>query len=134
MNTPRARVIAGLSVIGIILSCGGRDGTDGFVRQEMAKLQKRTVPPGSTALSQSGPIQDRLSKTASWEFETSWDWRQYEGWVISQLQHDFVVRRLEGRRLLFVRSLRGDTEELGVEQVPGRFKLKVKVTLAAHPD
>lgn len=130
----RAGFITAMAVMGIFLACGQRSDHDDFVRREIAEFQKRTIPPGSNVLIQSGPKQNGRSKSASWEFETSWDWVHYEEWVTSQLQPEFVIRRVDGVHLLFIRSLHGDSEQLRLQDVSGKPKLKVKVEFVAYPD
>ena len=130
----RPGIITAMAVMGICLACGQRGEHDDFVRREIAEFHKRTIPLGSKVLIQSGPKQNGRSKSASWEFETSWDWVHYEEWVTSQFQAEFVIRRVDGGHLLFTRSLHGDSEQLRVQAVSHGPKIKVMVEFVIYPD
>ena len=123
-----------MAVMGIFLACGQRDDPDEFVRREVAELQKRTIAPGSKVLVQFGPKQDGWSKSAKWGFETNWDWAHYGQWVTSQLRPDFGISHVDASHVVFVRSLRGDTEELGIEAESDGHKLRVTITLVVYPN
>jgi hypothetical protein len=54
--------------------------------------------------------------------------------VTSELHGDFGIRRAGEFRLVFVRSIEGDTEELDVEAGSNEHKLHIKVRLIIYPD
>lgn len=134
MKTRREVLIIALAVTGVFLSCGHHDDPGEFLRRETMELQGRTVPPGSEVLAGSDSIQDGWSNTAHWQFETDWDWTQYKEWVTSELRPQFGGPRIDGSRLVFVRSREGDTEEVEIAGGVKASKLRVSVTLATYPD
>ena len=123
-----------LVVVGIFSSCARPDGPSEFLRRETAELQRRTIPPASEVIVRSNPVQKGWSKTAQWGFETNWDWAHYEQWVTSQLQRDFGISHVDASRVVFVRSLPGDTEELGIEAESDGNKLRVTTRFVVYPD
>ena len=134
MKAQRVRLTAAFLVVGIFSSCGCRDDSGEFLRRETTDLQRRTVPPGVQMLARSGPTPTGWSETAQWEFETNWDWAQYKQWVASELQPDFSINHVNGFRLVVVRSLGGDTEQLALEAASGGHRLKVRIMFMIYPD
>jgi len=134
VKTPRTRLGAVLTLLGLFLSCEGHNNPGGFLRQETEELQRRTVPPGSEALVRSGPTQEGWTKIERWEFETSWDWSKYQAWVTSDLQPDFGVQHVGESHLRFVRHLTGDAEKVDIGATSNGVRLHIKVTLTTYPD
>lgn len=134
MRALRAKLITVLVVVGIFPSCARPDDPSEFLRGETEGLQRRTIPPTSAAVVRSRLTQKGWSETAQWGFETGWDWPRYEAWATSQLRPDFGISHADPSHVVFVRPLRGDTEELTIEAESDGNKLRVTTTFVVYPD
>jgi len=94
--------VCALAVVG----CGGDD----TVSHEVSRAIERTVP-GQQKPSSSGVLRTGWSATASWEFELTMSWPEYQEWVSDQLR-SFDRPRSTDDVLVFVRVLDGDTHTI----------------------
>jgi hypothetical protein len=60
MNLRRERLVIGLAVTAIFLSCKQHSEPSLFLHPEMTELQRRTIPPDSEVVARSGPTQEGL--------------------------------------------------------------------------
>lgn len=104
------------------------------LRQEIARVEQLTVPPGAPILISSGPDQGSTGATAHWEFSTEWSSVQYIRWVDPRLSDRFRALRATEFQLVFSRYLDGDSESVKIEVVSEHPRLNVRVTLEVYPD
>jgi hypothetical protein len=55
------------------------------IEQEILSLQGRTMPPGARLVEETKLLRETSSLSASWEYETEWDWQKYSVWVSGRL-------------------------------------------------
>jgi hypothetical protein len=114
--------------------CHRADDQDLSLRQEMARVEQLTVPPGGAILVSSGPDQGPTGATAHWDVSTESNAVQYMRWVGPRLSDRFRVLRITGSQLVFSRYLDGDSETIKIEVVSEHPRLQVHVTFELYPD
>lgn len=101
--------------------------------QAVFELEERTLPPGGTIVSLTGPIQDETGVRAEWELETRMSWTTYTQWVSRKLRKDLRADPLHDYTLTFRKSLPGDEVTLRLVRRPSGNLLRVLVTFTADP-
>ena len=116
------------------LSCRRADDPGLPLRQEMARVEQLTVPPGDTILVSSGPDLGPTGATAHWEFSTESSSTQYIRWVDPRLRNNFRSLRETASQLIFCRYRDGESETIKVDVVSEGPRLQVRVSLEVYPD
>lgn len=102
--------------------------------QGVFTLQERTLPPGATIVSLTGPTQDQRGLDATWELETGMTWDTYKRWVLRELLKDFRPDSMaEPSVLLLRKSLPGDAITVMFQRL-SNSPLRIRVTFSAIPD
>ena len=104
------------------------------LRQEMARVEQLTVPPGAPILTSSGPDRGPTGATAHREFSTESSSVRYIRWVNPRLRDNFRALRETLSQLIFSRYLDGESETIKIEVVSEGPRLQVRVSLEVYPD
>ena len=128
---PRALLMAAIVTC---WSCGNAPSSGGFVEQESAELQYRTVPADSSNV-QRAPIQrDNWSQRTSWEFDSKLSRMEYSEWITTRLKNDFKLAKSSEDTIIFTKNFKGDTEGIVVHLTQGAQFLHVCVELSFVSD
>jgi hypothetical protein len=123
-----------LLVAGIALGCrSSSKGTASFEDSAIA-IEARTVPPGSTALVQTGPVRGKWDVRWELEFETGWDWETYKRWVRPELEPEFRLLKETEARLTFGTTLDGDAQTVILQRIAGSGRTRIQVSITNYPD
>jgi len=132
---PKAVFVADLLLVWLAVpACTPGGGPDPDLQEEVADLQGRTIPPGSTITGRHAPTLQGWVATAEWEFLSTYSDDTYNRWVAGRLRPDFQIDGSAGSAARFVRYTHGDVETLSVESSASGGKLRVAVKLEAYPD
>jgi hypothetical protein len=108
------------------LSCANSDEDLGGLQ---ADLQRLTVPPRAEVLSSSAVERRGWSVEASWEFETTLAWPDYQVWLRGRMVG--YTTTSDGKRLTLVRELPGDVVRLTVDEMQSVSPVRIRVAFAA---
>ena len=101
--------------------------------RDIDALSRLTKPPGASSFPVSAPVRRGWSVEASWELETTMEWRTYRAWVRKRLAGYDVSSQGE-RTVVFRRSVPGDAYSLEIESISPGPPLRIRVDYHASPD
>lgn len=123
-----------LSLSGMLTSCTSESRPDTFLQQEVVRLQKRTIPPGSRLIGQHLPAIRGWVARADWEFQTNYGADTYREWLAHKLRPDFQIQVGANSPIQFSKDDQGDVEIVSVATTPSAGILHVTVKLEIYPD
>lgn len=132
----RHLVILGVAGLSVAIAIRGCECTSPLSARAIAALRERTMPPGATLASSTGPRTQDATTTAAWVLDVPLAWSGYVSWIEAQLRGEFRLRSSRGARSVWLsRTLPGDSLSLLIEPVSAAGNpLQVRVTLTAMPD
>jgi hypothetical protein len=92
-------------------------------------LQTSTIPPGAAVLSSSSLERRQSSALASWDFETTLTWEEYQHWVRARMPG--YTATSEGDRLTFAKNLPGDVLRVTIDHTKNTQPIRIHVTWVA---
>jgi hypothetical protein len=101
--------------------------------EELRTLQNRSVPPGAMAVEKTNLVRNDQTASATWEFETDWDWEKYSTWLNENVPNGYKRITAEKTSLQFRRSLPGDVYAIGIESRMSD-RLRIRIQFSASPD
>ena len=119
---------------GGLVSCSSRTIPEQDFGQAVEILQRKTTASEAEVMARSGPVRSNWSVTASWEIQTTLGKAEYSKWLISQLQPEFKVVRVDDTQLTLSKYEDNDTQVVECQFTPTKDKLHVRVAFSAHPD
>lgn len=122
------------SVWATLSSCTFDPNPDRYLRPEVERLQRLTIPPESHVVDGHPPEIQGWVARASWEFQTNYSAGAYNSWVVQRLRPDFRVDGSPNSSTRFSKYVQGDVEVMWVVTVPFDGKLRVIVQLEICPD
>jgi len=123
-----------LLAAGIALGCHSSSDVTASLEGGADAIKAWIVPPGSTALVQTGPVRGKWDVRWELEFETVWDWETYKKWVRSQLEPEFRLLKQNETQLTFSRPLNGDAQAVIITRLEGSSRARIQVSVTNYPD
>ena len=84
-----------------------------------------TIPPGAAVLSSASLERHQSSAEASWEFETTLTWDEYQHWVRARMPGYKATS--QGDRLTFAKELPGDVLRVTIDQTKNTQPIRIHV-------
>ena len=120
----------GLVAVFIFFRCIPNEHDDP-IRQIVADLERRTIPPGANVLDRSDFERDSRSARAAWEIELNGEWSEYCRKVRQQCP-DFKTDGPDESKMMLLKQLPGDTLRLELKKV-SVSPLRVRITFTGYP-
>jgi hypothetical protein len=92
------------------------------------------MPPGARLVEETKLLRDTSSLSASWEYETEWDWQKYSVWVSGRLPAAYGTKIGGTTKLHFRRLLHGDVFTVEIEKGTSNSPHRVPVYFHAIPN
>lgn len=123
-------VLVSLSVAG----CGRSADPDAYIRLQAQLMEQATIPPEAIVIQRSPVSRTDWSASTAWEFETDWDWPRYSNWAQSKLVPEFTLVESVSSKLVFRKSMRGDSHTLEITAGQTHSRLSVRVDFVSHAE
>lgn len=115
-------------------ACARSSGANDYARRLASEVERRTVPPGATALLLVHSDTSGCAIRTQWTFANSWDHAKYAAWLNAQLSPEFNELQDSTDHMTFSRHEDGDAHSLAIEISPLKDSLRVRITLCVYPD
>ena len=119
------------SFLTLNLAC--RDNQQDIIGQEIRDVIKDTIPPHAIMAGATQIDKNTTRVLGLWEFQSSWDWKQYAEWVTKNLTGRYELIATEENSLNFRRSLTWHIYNLQI-QSSSTNPLHVRVDFIARPN
>jgi hypothetical protein len=97
-------------------------------------ILRRTVPPGESVPSLSGPAWSGQSAQFTWDFDTHMSATAYSEWLTQQLRGDFQPVERDGSHLFMTKHASGDLHRLRLAFSMSGPLTHVQAVLTSAPD
>ena len=128
-----ASTLATIALAMLLLGLTACDKPDA-VLEEIRSLQNQTMPAGSVIVEKTNLVRNGQTASATWEFETDWDWGKYSMWLKENIPNGYKRTAAEETSLQFRRNLPGDVYEMQFERGMSNNPLRIRVRFRASPD
>lgn len=118
----------------LLAACGRSTHPDEYIKQQARYLERSTIPPEATVVQRSPVARTGWSASTAWEFETDWDWIRYSNWTKSKLMPEFTLVESGKSKLVFRKSLDGDSHTLEVTAGQTHSPLRIRVDFVSHAE
>ncbi len=103
------------------------------LNEYIRRLEPRVVPRESRLISRTGPVVQKMTLRAEWEFESDWTSQRYESWLKDGFASEFKSR-IQPHGLLLTRYDGAEYQSIDVMSVAKNGRLDVHVVFTTYPD
>jgi hypothetical protein len=121
-----------LLVFAFLAACGRSADPDEYLKLQTQNLERSTIPPEAIVIQRTPVSRTDWSASTTWEFDTDWAWTRYSNWTQSKLVPEFTLVESANTKLVFRKSLGGDSHMLEITAGQTHSRLRIRVDFVSH--